>query len=75
MRERLTIADVRNLLGSPDVQLLDARAPAEYRGFEGEAARLGHIPGAINVPVGAMHPGTQRLRDAAELRDMLLRAT
>ena len=33
--------------------LLDARAPAEYRGFEGNTKRLGHIPGAVNVPVGA----------------------
>ena len=75
MRERLTIADVRGLLGSPDVQLLDARGPAEFHGFEGEAARLGHIPGAINMPAAGLHvPGTQRLRDAAELRDMLLRA-
>ena len=75
MRDRLTIADVRGLLGSPDVQLLDARGPAEFHGFEGEAARLGHIPGAINMPAAAMHvPGTQRLRDASELREMLLRA-
>ena len=67
---RLTTADVRGLLGSPDVTLLDARAPAEYRGFEGNTRRLGHIPGAINVPVGPMHePGSQRLRDGDELRD------
>jgi thiosulfate/3-mercaptopyruvate sulfurtransferase len=74
-RLRLTTGDVRALLGSPDVLLLDARAAAEYRGLEGNARRLGHIPGALNVPVGAMHlPGTQRLRDAAELRDMFLKA-
>lgn len=74
-RMRLTTADVRSLLGSPEVLLIDARAAAEYRGLEGNARRLGHIPGAINVPVGAMHvPGTQRLRDAGELRDTLLKA-
>ncbi|MEA2632141.1 MAG: thiosulfate/3-mercaptopyruvate sulfurtransferase, partial [Chloroflexota bacterium] len=44
-RMRLTTADVRGLLGSPDVTLLDARAPAEYHGFEGNTKRLGHIPG------------------------------
>src|SRR2546425_727297 len=49
-RLRLTTADVRGLLGSPDVLLIDARPPAEYRGLEGNARRLGHIPGAINVP-------------------------
>jgi thiosulfate/3-mercaptopyruvate sulfurtransferase len=74
-RMRLATADVRALLGSPDVILIDARAAAEYRGLEGNARRLGHIPGAINVAVGAMHvPGTQRLRDGAEIRGLLLKA-
>jgi thiosulfate/3-mercaptopyruvate sulfurtransferase len=71
-RMHLTTADVRGLLGAPDVTLLDARAPAEYRGFEGNTRRLGHIPGAINVPVGQMHPaGSQHLRDGDDLRDRL----
>ena len=75
VRQRLTTADVRGLLGAPDVQLVDARGPAEFRGFEGNVRRLGHIPGAVNVPVAAMHqPGTQRLRDATELRSILLKA-
>jgi thiosulfate/3-mercaptopyruvate sulfurtransferase len=68
----LTTSDVRGLLGAPGVTLLDARAPAEYRGFEGNTRRLGHIPGAINVPVGSMHTaGSQRLRDGGDLRDRL----
>jgi thiosulfate/3-mercaptopyruvate sulfurtransferase len=72
---RLTTADIRRLLGSPDVQILDARAPAEYRGHEGNAKRLGHIPGAVNVPVGATSkPGSQHLREADELRSILHRA-
>jgi thiosulfate/3-mercaptopyruvate sulfurtransferase len=71
-RTRLTTADVRGLLGSPDVSLLDARAPAEFHGFEGNTKRLGHIPGAVNVPVGATsEPGGQRLRDGANLRGLL----
>ena len=74
-RQRLMTADVRALLGSPDVSLVDARAPAEYRGFEGNTKRLGHIPGAVNVPIGAAtRPGSQHFRSGAELRDMLLRA-
>ena len=74
-RLRLTTTDVRSVLGSPEVLLVDARAAAEYRGHEGNARRLGHIPGAVSVPVGAMHvPGTQRLRDAGALREMLLKA-
>jgi len=75
LRTRLTTADVRGLLGSAEVQLLDARAPAEYRGFEGNTRRLGHIPGAINMPVASMtEPGTQRFRSADQLRRLLLRA-
>jgi thiosulfate/3-mercaptopyruvate sulfurtransferase len=74
-RLRLTTADVRSLLGSPGVLLLDARAPAEYRGHEGNVRRLGHIPGAVNTPVGGMvRPGTQLLRDGAEIRSQLQRA-
>jgi len=75
LRMRLTTADVRGLLGSPDVMLLDARAPAEYRGQQGNTRRLGHIPGAVNVPVAAMsQPGGQHFRDGDELRSMLARA-
>jgi thiosulfate/3-mercaptopyruvate sulfurtransferase len=71
-RTRLTTADVRGLLGAPDVTLLDARAPSEYKGFEGNTKRLGHIPGALNVPVGATsEPGGQRLRDGDQLRALL----
>jgi thiosulfate/3-mercaptopyruvate sulfurtransferase len=74
-RLRLTTSDVRGLLGAPDILLLDVRGPAEYLGFEGNVRRLGHIPGAVNVPVAAMHvPGTQALRDPADLRAMLLKA-
>ena len=75
VRQRLTTSDVRGLLGAPDVLLLDARGPAEYHGYEGNVRRLGHIPGAVNVPVAAMHvPGTQRLRAPEELRSILLKA-
>jgi thiosulfate/3-mercaptopyruvate sulfurtransferase len=71
-RMRLTTADIRGLLGSPEVLLLDARAPAEFKGLEGNSRRLGHIPGATNVPVAAMtRPGGQYLRDAEELREIL----
>jgi thiosulfate/3-mercaptopyruvate sulfurtransferase len=74
-RLRLTTSDIRSLLGSPDVTLLDARAPAEYRGLEGNTRRLGHIPGAISVPVAAMtQPGSQRFRGGDALRDLLHRS-
>jgi len=74
-RRHVTTADVRGLLGAPDVLLVDARGPAEFHGYEGNVRRLGHIPGAVNVPVAAMHrPGTQHLREPSELRSLLLRA-
>jgi thiosulfate/3-mercaptopyruvate sulfurtransferase len=75
-RLRLTTTDVRSLLESPDAQLIDGRANPEFRGHEGNARRLGHIPGAINVPVGTLHePGTQRLLHADAIRVALGRAT
>jgi thiosulfate/3-mercaptopyruvate sulfurtransferase len=74
-RMRLTTADVRGLLGSADAMLVDARAPAEYRGLEGNTRRLGHIPGALNMPVAGMtQPGSQRLKPGDELREMARKA-
>jgi thiosulfate/3-mercaptopyruvate sulfurtransferase len=74
-RLRLTTSDVRALLGSGDALMIDGRAVPEFRGHEGNARRLGHIPGATNVPVGATHqPGSQKLRDPDSLRAQLLRA-
>ena len=72
---RLTTEDVRGLIGSPGLLLIDARASAEYHGFEGNTQRLGHIPGAINLPVASLtQPGTGRLEPADRLRELLLRA-
>ncbi|HJX67913.1 MAG TPA: sulfurtransferase [Candidatus Limnocylindrales bacterium] len=74
-RTRLTASDLRQLLGSPQVQLLDARAPSEFAGHAGSTRQLGHIPGALNVPASAMtEPLTGRFRDAEELRSQLRRA-
>ncbi len=74
-RMRVSLADVRAMLGSSEAQLVDARGPAEFQGLEGEASRLGHIPGAVNVPAAALQrPGTQLLRDPDELQGILLRA-
>jgi len=65
-RRRLSTADVRALLGSREVEFVDVRAPAEYRGQEGNAKRLGHIPGAVNVPAVLLtEPGRQTFRDAS----------
>jgi thiosulfate/3-mercaptopyruvate sulfurtransferase len=74
-RARLSATDLRQLLGSPQVQLLDARTPSEFAGHAGSTRRLGHIPGALNVPASATtEPRTGRFRSAAELRSQLRRA-
>lgn len=75
-RLRLTTSDVRSLLGSPDAQIIDGRAVPEYKGHEGNARRLGHIPGAVNVPIGSLHEaGTQKLLEVDAIRSLLTRAT
>lgn len=67
-RRRLSGADVRALLGSREVALVDVRAPAQHRGQEGSGERRGHIPGAINVPVALLtRPGEQVFRGADQL--------
>jgi len=71
-RTCLTASDIRQLLGSPQVQLLDARAPSEFAGHAGSTRRLGHIPGALNVPASATTElRTGRFRSAEELRSQL----
>ena len=72
LRTRLTTGDLRSLVGSPGAVILDARAPAEYRGFEGNARRLGHVPGAVNLPVAmTTKPGTGRFEDGGTLRALI----
>ena len=72
---RLTTTDVQGLIGSAGVLLVDARAAAEYHGFEGNTRRLGHIPGALNLPVASLtEPGTGRFQPSQQLHDLLLKA-
>ncbi|MDQ3871659.1 MAG: sulfurtransferase [Chloroflexota bacterium] len=74
-RLRLSTSDMRALLGSRDVQLVDVRPPAEYRGEEGTGPRLGHIPGAVNVPAALLTvPVEQRFRDPVYLTRLFLDA-
>jgi thiosulfate/3-mercaptopyruvate sulfurtransferase len=74
-RLRLSAAEVRDLLGSDQVQILDARAPAEFAGHSGTTRRLGHIPGALNVPAAATtDQRAGRFLPADELWALLRRA-
>ena len=71
-RRRLVTSDVRALLGSRDVQLIDARPQAEYRGQEGMSKRQGHIPGAINIPAALLTgPHHARFRDPVYLSRLI----
>jgi thiosulfate/3-mercaptopyruvate sulfurtransferase len=47
---RATAEEVRERLGLPDLQLIDARDPGQYTGARRRGPRGGHIPGALNVP-------------------------
>lgn len=62
-----SIDDLLPCIGSKDLQLVDNRPAARFRGTEPEpraVSRLGHIPGAINIPFGAfvnpLHYGVWR---------------
>ncbi len=75
LRMRLMASDAKSLVGSPEALFLDARTPAEYRGFAGGGRRLGHIPGAVNFPVGeTTEPGGGRFLDGDDLRELMTRA-
>jgi thiosulfate/3-mercaptopyruvate sulfurtransferase len=68
LRVRVGAADLRRALDDSQVDIVDARAPAEYHGQEGNARRLGHIPGAVNVPAALLTvPGSGHFRSAEEL--------
>jgi thiosulfate/3-mercaptopyruvate sulfurtransferase len=71
-----TIADkawISAHLGDPNVLLVDARTPDEYKGAVVRSARGGHIPGAINYDyTNAIDQANQlRLKSEAELRRAL----
>jgi thiosulfate/3-mercaptopyruvate sulfurtransferase len=74
-RRRLSTSDVRALLGSREVEIVDTRGPAEFRGQEGNARRLGHVPGAVNVPAARLTvPGEQTFHSAELLTRLFLDA-
>ncbi len=65
------IDDVKAAIDSQSQQILDARPKARFDGQQGEprqAPRLGHMPGARNVPFGSLVNPDGTLKSAAELR-------
>ena len=60
---------VRTAIGDPRAAIVDLRSPSEYRGEIGRGERKGRIPGARNVPAGALVGGEHKtFNSEAELR-------
>ena len=74
-RDMVADADwVAARLTSPSVAIIDARAPAFYQGAETRQARLGHIPGAANLPFNSVINPDGSFKPAETLRPMLIGA-
>ena len=73
---RATAIDVLNLLGQPDVALIDARDRGQYSGrVVRKPGRPGHIPGSINIPrEELMDPTTGTFRSNEELKQVFAKA-
>ena len=64
---------VQSRRGNARVAILDARAPQFYNGAENHQARVGHIPGAQNVPFNTVL-AEGRFKEPVVLRAMLTQA-
>lgn len=62
---------VATRLTRPGVAVIDARAPAFYHGAETRQARLGHIPGAGNLPFNAVVRPDGTFQPADSIRVLL----
>ena len=73
---RATAVDVLNILGQPDVALIDARDQGQYSGQTvRKPGRPGHIPGALNIPrEELMNPKTGTFRSNEELGQVFSKA-
>ena len=68
-----TKLDVELAINDNSKQLVDARTQAEYFGESSRASRFGHIPGAINIPVGrVLQSGldARQIKPRAELKNL-----
>lgn len=65
------LAAMRDNLKTGAAQMVDARSAARFAGAEPESRpglRSGHMPGARNLPHGALYDESGRLKDAAGLK-------
>ncbi|MBD1910877.1 MULTISPECIES: sulfurtransferase [unclassified Leptolyngbya] len=47
---RVTLNDIRQAIGNPNITIIDPRPPALFSGEQNLFIRNGHIPGAKNIP-------------------------
>ena len=66
---------VRELMGAPDVVILDVRSPEEFRGERfwpsgatEDVGRAGHVPGAVHMPVDVLRDDDGTPTDPDKLR-------
>ncbi len=72
-----SLAEVRAIAERGDVQVVDARAAARFRGDEPEprpGLRSGHIPGARNLPYTSLSQPDGRFVDTEAVRALLRQA-
>jgi thiosulfate/3-mercaptopyruvate sulfurtransferase len=71
---RVTIDEVRELIGQPNVAFIDPRPPELFAGEENIWVRNGHIPGAKNIPWTTFTVGEanfHQLKPLAEIEQIL----
>lgn len=66
----VTAEQLRDQLGSPGVQILDARDIAQFTGAKRRGPRGGHIPGAISVPRERFFDDSNNHRTVGEIREI-----
>jgi len=65
------IADILKTLDDNSAQIWDARSPMEYRGERVNAAKAGHIPGAINCEWTQLMDQNNGLKIRSDAREFL----
>ena len=75
LRRLVHTDEVLQQLGRPTQTLIDARGAARYRGeTEPLDPVAGHIPGAVNLPMGLMQHGDGTFRSPDEIRGLAAEA-
>lgn len=66
------LGDMSSAVSAGTLQIADARSKGRFQGREGEprpVPRLGHMPGACNVPFGSLLNGNGTMKPAEQIRE------